>query len=320
MATGTGRRLATLSTLLLLSGACTRDPVGPTADTTPPPTADTSGAPSPPMSVLLVVDDSDSMLPLVESLAVGLDAVEASLPDDARIGVITTDVERHQGALLGRGMVEGPERIEQIRQILLCEATCFEGPVAEDPDHMCGEPLGSVISRQYLDCECGEDQWLGHCGTAVEEGLEAVFLALCRASEQAPAACTESVDTGEQSLPPLLLPSDLGTQPALIDERVVVPVFLSDEGNTSRRLEHEEVATLYLELFALAGVELAFGAVLPEMKGGQLICPGTSTEWAVRRYLDAVERTRGAAVSIHEDCELENIAEAMVDALRGTVP
>ncbi len=69
------------------------------------------------LSVLLVVDNAEPMHDAIVDLAVSLDGIDALLPADARVGVITTDVRNpdHRGALRGPGIIEGPGRVSQLQ-------------------------------------------------------------------------------------------------------------------------------------------------------------------------------------------------------------
>jgi hypothetical protein len=121
--------------------------------------------------------------------------------------------------------------------------------------------------------------------SAAEEGLEATWLGLCRTMSELDPACLE---TG------LLTAQDAATLLELADVDTVHVVILSDEGDSSRRLDREEVATLYTDLFALLPMRVVLHAVVPALDAeGDLRCPGTARRWGVTRYVDAVERSLG---------------------------
>jgi len=276
---------------------------GSASDTTPQDSgASADTGPASPATLLLVVDTSDSMGQSAMSLALGFDDVVAALPADTLVAITTMDVDAHAGDLVGPPTNDPVALATQ----LMCEATCFRKDYTppSDPTHVCGDPLGPEVTLEWLDCTCGAYAWQENCGSALEEGLEALWLATCRADAAAPLTCT---DNG------LLDPADVGT---LDLGTSVHAVLFSDEGDSSRRMDREEDAGVYVDLLASSGIDVTVSAVLPALSKGAVVCPGTATDWGVKRYLDAVEQTGGASADIYGDyCVPGDAAAALVSVL-----
>jgi len=267
---------------------------------------DTGTAVAAPAGVVLVVDNSDSMAEAAMALAVGLDQVVAALPADASVAVTTTDVEASAG-----GFVDTPTRdVEALQAQILCSATCFRSDLQlpTDSDHSCGDPLGDEVTEEWLDCTCGAGAWVeSGCGAAIEAGLEAVWLATCRADSAAPASC---FDNG-------LLDASAGGSVDL--GASLHAVVISDEGDGSRRLDREPEATVYTDLLASAGVDVAVSVLVPGLDAlDEVACPGVGTDWGVRRYVDAATVTGGGVADIYDsDCEPADVVDAVVGLLGG---
>jgi hypothetical protein len=252
-------------------------------------------------TLLLVLDNSDSMVTSAMSLAVGLDDVVAALPAGTLVAMTTVDVDARAGELIGAPTNDAAVLATQ----LLCEATCFRAGwvVASDPTHVCGDALGDEVTSEWLDCACGAGAWRENCPAAVEEGLEAIWLATCRADAAAPPAC---FDNG------LLAAADAGS----LELGEVHAVVISDEGDGSRRLDREEDASLYVDLLASSSVDVTVSAVVPGLVAGALACPGLATDWGVKRYLDAVTQTGGFSANVFDgSCRPADAAAAVVSVL-----
>ncbi|MCA9493088.1 MAG: VWA domain-containing protein, partial [Myxococcales bacterium] len=201
--------------------------------------------------VLFVIDNSDSMLEESASLATNfaafiaeIDTVEqersyVGLSDavtnyvdyvqnrsafvDYRFSITTTDVNTDAGKLVGRTVKRGEANVpERFIDDLVCEATCFSSAsvLPTDPGYQCGDPLGDTLSEEYVQCACGAS-YIGNCGSAVEEGLEAVFLAMCRAVPNPPVECFADVEIEDsngnlQVYPALVDPSDTLSNPEML--------------------------------------------------------------------------------------------------------
>ena len=278
--------------------------------------------------VLFVIDNSDSMFEEAESLAVNfgsfltnLTAGAASADEatddmpfiDFQFGITTTDVETHAGALLGPtsdGIIRRGEGslVDNFLEGLLCEAACIPSfaVLASDPNFESGQSIGDSLTTQFLDDLCGGDEtWRGNCGSASEEGLEAVFETMCRsvpANEDAPTACFEAVDNngdGEQDFPINLTAAQQGSAEGFLRENsTFVAVIVSDEGDNSRRLQDGDDfdrPEIYVDLYEQFGQRNRWALIGPALDpdGNDVRCPGTASDWGVRRYNFMVALTDG---------------------------
>lgn len=273
--------------------------------------------------LLFVVDNSASMVEESAELALHFDAfieqLDANqgdadgLPDavdnyidfagrrttfvDYNIGITSTDAGDQRGGLFGPLIQFGADdAVQSFRDQVFCEATCFpsSSSLPTDPNYTCGDPY-LQLSSTYLDCACGEDAWVGNCGSGNEEGLEAVFMALCRAVDVPPAECFDPVN-GFQS-------TDLLTNDGLLrDNSTFIPVIISDEGDNSRRLSGANpVPEEYEALFRRFGHRMSW-AVIGAQEG---VCNGSTPVpgWSVARYEWVVDSTEGLWVPIATETE-----------------
>ncbi|MBX2798415.1 MAG: hypothetical protein KTR31_12115 [Myxococcales bacterium] len=269
------------------------------------------------LSVLIVMDNSDSMVEEAQSVAIALDSLVADLearPDtvSVQLAFATTDVARRAGQLLGAGVLSGADLSEQSQAALLCEGTCFTGATAvpaAPPSYSCGDPLGTFLTRDYLDCTCGDGAWVDNCGATTEEGLEALFLIGCRASASPVQACTDA-DSG-------LVDEDLGGLTDLVEGQRWVVVIVSDGADASRRQAQEPTAGTYVDLLTDLGLSPEIHAVVPALtSAGELMCPGTGSDWGVARYVDAAAATGGQAWDIHdESCDTLDVGGVLSSVL-----
>ncbi|MEQ1569777.1 MAG: hypothetical protein ABMA64_29345 [Myxococcota bacterium] len=301
--------------------------------------------------VLFVIDNSDSMLPQSKSLAenfttfiTGIDATETELsynglPDavgnfvqyvenrsaflDYQFGITTTDVETDQGELLGpsvrRGDVDVPN---QFISQLACEATCFNDSnvLPTDPGYACGDPI-TFLSEEFMTCACGGSAWEGNCGSAQEEGLEAVYTAMCRAVPNPPVECfadiLQEVPGDDPNEYPSLLknPADVGTNEGLIRENSqFIPVIVSDEGDSSRReTDSDSIPLHYPNLFTQFGTRMTWVLIGNTLESnGHVRCPGTASDWGVTRYHYFTHITDGEVIDIWDDnCDPRDFDEAL---------
>jgi hypothetical protein len=283
--------------------------------------------------VLFIIDNSESMrdesVALAENFVRFVDAVatyEAELAEigddgledavagylaeagfaggfvDVQLAVTTIDAANTRGALLGeRPILAGsdPELASAFVQTVLCEATCFldRNDVPPDPKHTCGQDFDGSVSREYLDCACGVDEWIGNCGVALEEGLESAYLALCRTEPDPPAECF--LENG-------LLEEDRNTSAGFHREGATyLPILVTDEGDQSHRMAAvEPLPTKYQRLFADFDTDITFAVIGPELDENlEVPCAPTVASWTVSRYDYIVEGTGGLRMSIYdEDC------------------
>ena len=182
---------------------------------------------------------------------------------------------------------------------LLCEATCWSSSAIEDdPGYECGADPGGVISEQYLDCVCGEDEWRSHCGSGTEEHLESALQALCRAVESPPEVCYDSLVPFSSG--------DIGSNPGMLrPDATTVIVIISDEGDTSRRMENgQDDPEFYLEAFDAFDRNIRFAVVGPpyDTDANALVCnSGGATSWGTDRLIAMAEESSGFYNWIAED-------------------
>ncbi|MEO0603115.1 MAG: hypothetical protein AAF211_16870, partial [Myxococcota bacterium] len=296
--------------------------------------------------VLFVIDNSTSMQDVSESLAVNFSEFVSELGDasrdrefgelsdavdnyiefvqnrglfiDYQFGLITTDPDADFGAgqLLGPLVRRTDRRLEdRFIEQLACEAVCFASAPASDPSYSCGEPLGSELSNEYLECTCGGG-FLGNCGTADEEALESVFMAMCRAVPNPPEACFAEVydEDEDRILAPLLSRAEAETNAGLIrEDSNLLVVIVSDEGDSSRRQFREDIPDDYERLFDQFGEDITWVLMGQELdEDGEIRCPSSGSDWAVRRYHYLARTSGGAVVDIFdEDCDPRPFDEAL---------
>jgi hypothetical protein len=285
--------------------------------------------------VLFVVDNSDSMLEETSSLAENFAAFvqniaateaavggQAGLPDavdnyvhfvedrsafvDFQFAVTTTDAQGDKGEALGSGVVprSDPELVTNFIDNVLCEGACFEGsPLPTDDSYECGEPFNGSVSSQYVECACGSNwQSSSNCGSADESGLEAVFLAMCRAVEAPPVACFEDyIDADGNSVSAPLDEGDIGSNEGLIRPGAnFVPVVITDEGDSSPRTAHgESIPEEYLALYSQFNVRMTWVTIGPTLdEDNQIVCPGAGSDYGVARYAYVTHVTNGRFVPI----------------------
>jgi hypothetical protein len=270
--------------------------------------------------ILFIIDNSDSMVEEASGLAdnfssfvqdlqstedtrsyEGLaDAVEnyASYVQnrgsfvDYQFAITTTDVGEENGELVGDTpiIVKGsPSLAEDFRANLLCEATCFTDDSSVD-----------AATAQELDSLCGTNQWLGNCGSAGEQPLEAAYKAICRAVPNPPSDCFE--ESEEVDLNPLDDSDVLSNEGFLREGSTFIPVIVSDEGDDSVRLPTAEpIPAEYEALFNTFQHRMAWVAIAPTLdENYEIVCPGTATEWGVIRYKYMVEQTNGLFIPIDD--------------------
>jgi len=274
--------------------------------------------------VLFIIDDSDSMVEESVSMAenftafIGrlaaqersrstdglVDAADAYVGEvidpasyvDLNLALTTTDAMVAQGALIGEPL--GSDEAATFVERLLCRATCFgDRQVAPSaPDYQCDpdDPVVDEVSREALDCLCGDDAWVGNCGTGNEMGLEAAYLAACRAVDDPPQGCFE----GRAAL----TEADIGTAAGFLRPGAsFIPVVVTDEGDNSPRMPTtEDLPQVYADLFAELPMYTSWAVVGPALDSNyEAVCPG-ATSWGVLRYEYMAQGTGGLTVDIHD--------------------
>jgi hypothetical protein len=261
--------------------------------------------------VVMVLDNSSSMEEEAQALARSVSAVFEAVPG-ASFGLTTTSVIFNGGETSGvdRGeagwFVDDPVADpEALDAQIMCDATCWSSAtIASDPSHACGDPLGDEVTSEYLDCLCGVDAWKGHCGAGQEMGLEAGFLALCRAASSVPDACYAFPDNA----PVGFEDGDEGSNGLFIDDgNGVAIVIVSDEGDDSPRKEGagDTDVVPYVEGFGAFGSPVSVTVVGPPYDGANGGCLDGAQPWAVERYQNAAAGTGGAYLNLTDladDC------------------
>jgi hypothetical protein len=301
--------------------------------------------------ILFVVDNSSSMVEEGEALALNIsgfidqfaddDAAlieDPTLTDDVarfldylqdrsgnvnyQLGVTTTEASADWGKLLGDNPVvaKTDNNIEQkFNENLLCEAAC----VRRIPDEV------------SIDCPNGNPENLRNCADSStgsrEEGIEAVFMAMCRASEDPPEPCFDSwwqdpTNPGawlNQAPEPGAAPADyfdeddIGSNEGFLRPgSVVIPVIISDEGDQSRRIESRDGKVFpYDEYFSLFGNRMSWAVIGANDSGG---CNTSgAANWGIDRYRRMVASTGGVYIDISvrdgNDCVDADFGAALAD-------
>ena len=228
-----------------------------------------------------------------------------------QIGVTTTEVGRRWGELLGQDAVvsRSDNDIEgKFEANVLCEAACIDDlPAGVNPNCAGASPEGN---RNCADNSFG----------AAEEGIEAVFMAMCRAAADPPEACFQKwwerptdpgrvqdfdpglADTGgvpQETAPlPYFDENDVGSNGEWLREgSVVIPVIVSDEGDQSRRISTRDGDVFpYDELFRLFGHRMSWAVIGASLDNG---CNTSgAADWGVERYQRLVASTNGLYIPI----------------------
>ncbi len=269
---------------------------------------------NPVTDLLLVLDASSSMDDEGGALVLHLETLLAAFEDpDARAGVITLDVRGRAGALVDDWVALGDDdALGKLQGTIACGAVCWDASgMASDPTFDPDAPL-TQISREWLDSTCGVGAWKDGCGGGTEEGLEAIYEALCRATDDPPDSCFEDISE--------LTEADAGTSLGMPQQdRGVLALVVSNEGDESRHLSvGESDPAEYLARFAELPFDLFITAIGPSYEDGAMLCnSGGATTWSTERYLAAAEASglryhAIAAESRTGDCN-ERIGEALED-------
>jgi len=286
--------------------------------------------------VLFIIDDSDSMVQesvdmaenftsFIQRLSTkqgsyGTDgltsAAEAYIQrgldpasfTDVRLSLTTIDATANGGLLLGEVLTNNaPDAGAAFVETLLCEATCFSGRsvAPTDPAYACGDPLVTV-SQESLDCLCGDSEWVGNCGSGTETGLEAAYGAACRAVDDPPEACFESIAG--------LSPAEVGANEGMLrPDTTFIPVIVTDEGDNSPRMNTTDAfPQIYADLFRELGMFTSWAVIGPDLDDNyEPLCPG-ATGWGTLRYDYMVEGSGGLKLPIHDPgCQPQDFGAAL---------
>jgi len=292
--------------------------------------------------ILFVIDNSDSMQEETEALATSftnfinlLSAEQAGFPtenlSDAvsyyaqfsgkkgsyvnyQLAVTTTDPSENGPVFSGSGAVTrfDDDVGNSFAKNLLCDSTCFVDSPPAGNGRSCGDPLGDRVTQKWLDCEC-DSNWQGNCGSEQEEHLEAVFLAMCSAVPNPPAACFEHGAHWDAEF----RERDVGRNEGFLrDNATFIPVIITDEGDDSRRMEgNDPVPAIYSSLFAQFNRRTVWTVIGPYRNdAGRFPCPTGASQFGTLRLQHFVEATNGLYVPITDEdnnCEPRNFDDAL---------
>lgn len=237
------------------------------------------------------------------------------------IGITTFDVGADQGLVKGPyARLGDPDAATGFRETLLCDVVYFDPQtMPDDASYVCDEldpAPADTISKDYLDCLCGPNEWVHGSGGGNEEGLEAVFQAMCRGVDDPPRACFERVDADGADVLSPFENSNIGENDGLMrDNAVFVPVLITDEGDSSRGLPGGEGSpSLYETWFSTFQKRMVWAVI-----GGEPgVCDSAAPipDWASQRYTDIVDSTGGlfAPISTGEpSCGVSDFDETLRD-------
>lgn len=191
---------------------------------------------------------------------------------------------------------------------LLCDATCWDSNMPSDPDYQPGDPLEGEVSEEYLDWLCGVGEWQGNCGTGQEQGLEASYMALCRAVENPPDDCYEFPSGSAEAF----VGGDEGSNEGFLREgaRTLV-VIVTDEGDGSLRKDGtdeaavpgdvEEVVDEYVDLMEDLPNVVRFAVIGPNWDGSNGSCLASAQTWGVERYQGIGAATDGLYIDLTDN-------------------
>ncbi len=273
--------------------------------------------------ILFVIDNSDSMVEEAQALAsnfptfiAGLQTEDASFSYDGlgdavenyqtyvvdrgafvdyQFGITTTDMGEANGSLVGEVPIVkkgSPTLAEDFNANLLCNAFC-----AADADAVSTEQAAD------LDALCGTNSWIGNCGSASEQGLEAAYKAMCRSVPNPPLDCFLGGETTDsEAFFPLDESDTLSNEGFLRPGSTMITVVVTDEGDDSARLPTAEAVPVpYEALFNVFGQRMSWVAIAPTLTADyEVACPGTATNWGVIRYKYFVEQTNGLFIPIDD--------------------
>lgn len=234
-----------------------------------------------------------------------------------QLAITTTDVAAAYGGLYGPDPIieRGTDDVDvAFNRNLLCDAVCIgkTADVPSDPEYECDAtvPTPDQVSQQYLDCLCGGQTWVDHCGSGTEEHLEAVFMAMCRSVEAPPEACFDTINQFTEA-------DILSNEGLLRENSTLIPVIVTDEGDGSRRMtQGDDEPNEYAELFAQFDTRMSFAVIGPTVDNCNT---GGAPSWGIERFQYMVDETGGRYFQIADkdgngDCVVTDF-EVVLDQL-----
>ena len=256
------------------------------------------------------------------------------------LGVTVTDVTNRIGDYEGWGELRGRPKV--VRKLDDDPATTFTENFLCDAACIDRLPSGVDIS-----CPGGPPRNQYCTSSAYEEGLEAVFMAMCRAVEEPPPECFQDwwQDTSDGSGVPVIQDTpldpkdpeigrmeyfgnnDVGSNSAwLRPNSTVIPVIITDEGDQSRRIgPRDGTVAPYDALFAAFPNRMTWAVIGPSNDEG---CNTSgAADWGIKRYQRMVVESNGSYIPISRPngsggCEDADFGEALAqvgDLLRSLV-
>ncbi len=273
--------------------------------------------------ILFVIDNSDSMVEEAQAIADNFPAFIGDLQTrdaqysyddlgdavenyqtyvvdrgafvDYQFGITTADVGVENGALVGEVPIVkkgSPTLVEDFNANILCNLLCADEGDVSDAD------------AAELDAMCGANQWVGNCGSANEQHLEAVYKAMCRSVPNPPTDCFDPGPTEDSEAYTPLDESDiLSNEGFLRPGSTMITVLVTDEGDDSARLPNAEPLPIpYEALYNVFGQRMSWVAIAPTLKPdlSDAVCAGTAQNWGVIRFQYMVEQTNGLFIPIDD--------------------
>ncbi len=259
-----------------------------------------------------------------------------SLFIDYQLGITTTTVMFGGGAtpeadpgeagrLVGPPIGRTADAARQFRRQLMCDATWWNSAtLPHDPDFACPtdaavEPeLPGTVSVEFLDCLCGTGAWLRPTGAGQEMGMEAAYMAMCRAAAEPPPGCYDF----PSGAPIAFVEGDERSNDGFLrDGASTIVVVVTDEGDESPRKEGvgDTDVEPYVDAFAAFGAPVRFATIGPAWRDMDALCLGPATAWGVERYQNLATATGGLYLDITdlaEGCPIADFA-GRLDALGG---
>lgn len=207
---------------------------------------------------------------------------------------------------------DDPDVEARFLDLLICDTGYWDNPPIGGTgtlDSCETLPEDGVITQEFLNCFCGDGAWDNPAGTGQEQHLESALMALCRASDDPPDVCFESVGIFEDT--------QQYTNPGFLrDGATAVIVIVTDEGDAAspRFVGADTDPAPYLEAFAEFDRPIKVVTIGPhfEVETGNVYCgsqgSGTPPLYAIERLYGVSNDSGGFYSFINEpvtgsDCE-----------------
>jgi hypothetical protein len=252
--------------------------------------------------VLFVVDNSGSMIEENEALGDNFE-------------VFITELAADQGTATSDGLVDAVDNYIEFAARRTTFIDFHIGVTSTDAGATYGGLFGSNPVIEFGEPDVVEafqdaaDEANQIGGSGNEEGLEAVFMAMCRAVAEPPAPCFEEVNQFTEE-------DILSNDQLLRNNSAFIPVIVSDEGDVSRRKDGDgdDFPEEYDQLYRLFGHRMAWAVIGPTPGECQGDPPVLVPDWTADRYRFFVDETDGIWVDIaqvDEGCAMTDFAAAL---------